>query len=223
MLFCRRCHRYDCFLHKDKQATPSLNIEPKNNSSNYRPCSSHCFRIMSKEKKIELRRSYSEIADHRPSNGYHSRHSRFNTMRNDSMTSTNSRQSSNGWTIKSSFKRQLTNDISQWSASEKSLFRVFCTIYGDNICLVADLLDKPCSQVYALYIKEMEDHERKPILQRQNSETSTSTIGSFSAITSTTSSDSIGMKINGNGHTATSSNTEETVLSNGKHEQNSVS
>ena len=220
MLFCRRCHRYDCFLHKDKQATPSLNTEPKNNSSIYHPCSPQCFRIISKEKKMELRRSYSEIADHRPSNGYHSKRSRFTTMRSDPINSTNFRNSSNGLTIKSSFKRQSNNDVCQWSASEKSLSRVFCTIYGDNICLIADLLDKPCSQVYALYIKEMEDHERKPSLQRENSETSISTIGSFSAITSTTSSDSNGIKTNGNGQKVTS---EETILCNGKHEQNSVS
>lgn len=209
MLFCRRCHRYDCFLHKDKQATPSLNIEPKTNSSIYRPCNPNCFRILSKEKKIELRRSYSEIADHRPSNGYHSKRSKLHTMRSDPMAS---------------IKRQWTHDISQWSASDKSLFRVFCTIYGDNICLIANLLDKPCSQVYSLYLKEMEDQERKPALQRQNSEASVSTIGSFSAVTSTASSDSIGTKTNGNDQKATTSNNaDETILCNGKHEHNSVS
>lgn len=219
MLFCRRCHRYDCFLHKEKQATPNLNIEPKNNSSNYRPCSSQCYRIISKEKKIELRRSYSEIADHRTStNGYHTRRPKFTMTKSDPINSWN------GLSMKSSLKRQLTDDVCQWSASEKSLFRVFYTIYGDNICLIADLLDKPCSQVYNLYMKEIETHERKqPALQRQNSEASTSTIGSFSAVTSTTSSDSIGTKNNEIGEKATTSNGDEMIVCNGKqHEQQSV-
>ena len=221
MLFCRRCHRYDCFLHKDKQATPNLNIEPKMNSSNYRPCSPQCYRIASKEKKIELRRSYSEIADHRSSrpstNGYLTRRPKFTTMKSDPLSS------SNGLSIKSSFKRSLTNDVGQWSANEKSLFRVFHSIYGDNICLIADLLDKPCSQVYSLYMKEIEDHEQKPTLQRQNSEASTSTIGSFSGITSTASSDSIGIKSNEIGEKAMTSNGDEPmIVCNGKHEQHSV-
>lgn len=165
MLFCRRCHRYDCFLHKDKQAIPDLNTEPKNFSSIYRPCSRHCYRINPKRSKIELRRSHSELVDHRTfqtaSNGYHSKRPKFTTIKSEPMTPTEFIFPSNGFSIKPSLKRKLTDELSEWSASDKSLFRVFHTIYADNICLIANILDKPCSQVYVLYTNEMENNERK--------------------------------------------------------------
>ncbi len=243
MLFCRRCHRYDCFLHKDKQAIPDVNIEPKNCNTIYQPCSLHCYRIrpMSQRRtKIELKRSYSELSDNKtfkiPINGFHSKHSKLNTIKSEPLSS-NFNFLPNGFLLKPSLKRKLTDEISEWSSSDKSLFRVFYTIYGDNICMIADLLDKPCSQVYLFYTNEIEINEKKFVLQRQSSTTSTSTTGSFSAITSTTSSsDSNDMKSNGerkkkkiNGiPKATTTNgsdefiEEETKMCNGKHEQHLV-
>ncbi len=185
MLFCRRCHRYDCFLHKDKQATPDLNTESKNSNNIYRPCSQYCYRINdSKRTKIEFKRSHSDLSNHLVANGYHHfRRPKFNKMKSEPI-------SSNGFLIKPSLKRKLTDELFEWSASDKSLFRVFYTIYGDNLCLIADLLDKSCSQVYLFYTKEMENNEKKFLLQRQCSTTSTSTIGSFLGVSSMASSDS---------------------------------
>ncbi len=48
--------------------------------------------------------------------------------------------------------------------------------------MIADLLDKPCSQVYTFYLNDIQINEKKNFLQRQ---------------LSTASSDSIDMKING--------------------------
>jgi hypothetical protein len=105
---------------------------------------------------------------------------------------------SNGFLIKPSLKRKLTDELTEWSSSDKSLFRVFYTIYGDNICMIANLLEKPCSQVYVFYTNEKEINEKNSFLQRQCSTTSTSsTVGSFSGINSTASSDSNEIKING--------------------------
>jgi histone-lysine N-methyltransferase EZH2 len=202
MLFCRRCHRYDCFLHKDKQAIPDLNIESKNSNTIYRPCSRYCYRInslTSKRTKIELKRSHSELSDHltfkTPLNGYYSKRPKLNLIKTEPISSTNFTFPSNGFLIKPLLKRKLTDELSEWSSSDKSLFRVYYTIYGDNICMIANLLDKPCSQVYIFYTNEIENNEKKIFLQRQSSTTSTSTIESFSAINSTTSSDSNETKI----------------------------
>ncbi len=230
MLFCRRCHRYDCFLHKDKQAAPDLNIEPKNSNSFYRPCSRHCYRINpinQKRTKIELKRSVSELSDQltfkTPLNGYYPTRNKLNIIKTEPISSTNFNFSSNGFLIKPSLKRKLTDELSDWSSSDKSLFRVFYTIYGDNICMIADLLEKPCSQVYVFYTNEIEHNEKNSFLQRQSSNTSTSTIGSFSGITSTTSSDSSETKINGNIKATTTNGGEDSIedgitMCNGKDE-----
>jgi hypothetical protein len=205
MLFCRRCHRYDCFLHKDKQAIPDLNIEPKNSNTIYRPCSRHCYRISSinqKRTNIEFKRSYSDLSDHitfkTPLNGYYPKRTKLNMIKTEPISLTNFNFPSNGFLIKPSLKRKLTDELSEWSSADKSLFRIFYQIYSDNICMIADLLDKSCSQVYLFYTNEIEINEKNSFLQRQCSTTSTSsTIGSFSAITSTASSDSNEIKMNG--------------------------
>ena len=182
MLFCRRCHRYDCFLHKDKQAVPDLNIKPKNSNVIYRPCSPYCYRINPKRPKLEFKRSQSELFN----GGHHCSRPSFHKIKSEPIAS-------NDFLIKPSLKRPLTDEVFEWTASEKSLYRVFSTIYGDNLCLIADLLDKPCSQVYLFHLKETEVNDKKSFLQRQCSTNSTeSAIGSFSALTSTVSSDSNG-------------------------------
>jgi hypothetical protein len=230
MLFCRRCHRYDCFLHKDKPVTPDLNKQLKNSNLNYRPCNFHCYRRTPKSSyqqrrtKIELKRSYSELIDtttcKNPPNGFHSKRTKSNIIKTKKISSSidvNCYQ--NGFLFKPSLKRKLNDEISSWLSSEKSLFRVFYTIYRNNICMIADLLDKPCSQVYTFYLNEIQINEKKNFLQRQ---------------LSTASSDSIDMKINGehkkkkiNGNAIHTNNVEELIegdekIFNGNDNQQSV-
>jgi hypothetical protein len=240
MLFCRRCHRYDCFLHKDKQATPDLNLEPKTSNLIYRPCSRYCYRInpiSQRRTKIEFKRSHSELSDNimfkTPTNGFYPKRTKLNMIKTEP---TNFSFPSNGFLIKPALKRKLTDELSEWSSSDKTLFRVFYAIYGDNICMIADLLDKPCSQVYVFYTNEMQINEKNSFLQRQCSTTSTSTTGSFSGINSTASSDSSDIKINGehkkkkiNGASKTSTSNggeesieEDSTTCNGKDEQHLV-
>ncbi|CAF0857788.1 unnamed protein product [Rotaria sordida] len=186
MLFCRRCHRYDCFLHKDKSIIPDLNNQSKNNSDIiYRPCNFHCYRRKTlslkqqKRNKIELKRSYSEFINNNnttfqiSTNSFYSKRVKSNINKSEYRSSIiNSNIYKNGFLFKPSLKRKLNNEILNWSSSDKSLFRVFCTIYGDNICMIADLLDKPCSQVYIFYLNEIQVNEKQLFLQRQLSTTS---------------------------------------------------
>ena len=152
MLFCRRCYRYDCFLHKDKPVTPDLTYLPKKNPDvNHRPCQVQCFRTKNPQKKLELKRSHSELIRN---NGFHSKR-----LKSEQICST---LTSNGFYLKSTLKRQLNDELSHWLPSEKSLFRIFYTIFGDNICMIAHILDKPCLQVYTFYL-----HEKQTYLQKE--------------------------------------------------------
>ena len=235
MLFCRRCHRYDCFLHKDKQATPDLKISSKSFNPVYRPCSRQCHRNKPsvsyqqqqqqqqhhRRTRVELKRSHSELSEislssgKSATNGCYSKRSKNQVFKPEATTSSslmNLNFSSNGFLFKPTLKRKSPDDSSDWSASERSLFRVLFTIYSDNICLIADLLEKTCSQVYTLYLSECQSTESNSyFLQRQiSSNSNSSTLGSFSALTSTASSDSTDVKINGD-------HTKNKVNGNGKH------
>ena len=197
MLFCRRCYRYDCFLHKDKPVTPDLNIQSKHSNVNYRPCNSYCYRTKpvssyhQRRNKIELKRSHSELINNTkfkaPTNGLYSKRIKSNIIKSEQLLSSSidSNVYRNGFVFKPSLKRKLNNEISNWLSSDKSLFRIFYKIYGDNICLIADLLDKSCSEIYTFYL-----NEKNLALQRQ-----LSTIGAFPEINSITSLDLIDMKI----------------------------
>lgn len=226
MLFCRRCHRYDCFLHKDKQATPDLKVfSSKPFNPIYRPCSRQCYRSkpsvsyqqqhpQQRRTRIELKRSHSELSDISLGSGKCSTNGCYSKRLKKPEATTSSLMNlnfpSNGFLFKPTLKCKSADDSSQWSASDKSLFRVLFTIYSDNLCLIADLLEKSCSQVYTLYSSECQSSESDSyFLQRQISTTSnSSTLGSFSALT--TSSDSTDVKINGE-HSKTK------VNGNGKH------
>ncbi len=217
MLFCRRCHRYDCFLHKDKPVTPNLNIQSKNSNIIYRPCHSHCYRrkpstsSQQKRRKIELKRSRSELIDNKifktpVKNGFYS-----TRMKSEEISTTiDSHIYQNGFLLKPSLKRKFNDEISHWLSSEKSLFRVFSMIFGDNICMIANLIDKPCSQVYTFYF-----NEKKLFLQKQ--------------LLTINASDSIDMKINGeyktkkiNGLIINTNDEEEMKMCNGNDNQQSV-
>ena len=225
MLFCRRCHRYDCFLHKDKQATPDLKVSSTSFNPVYRPCSRQCYRNkpsvsyqqqqqQQRRTRIELKRSHSELADISLGSGKSSTNGCYSKRLKKPEATTSSLMNlnfpSNGFLFKPTLKRKSADDSSQWSASDKSLFRVLFTIYSDNLCLIADLLEKTCSQVYTFYSSECQSSESDSyFLQRQiSTNSSSSTLGSFSALT--TSSDSTDMKINGD-HSKTK------VNGNGKH------
>ena len=163
-------------------------------------------------------------------NGFFSKRIKSQIYRSETTSSSspfNSTFSPNGFHFKTSLKRKLMDDFNDWSPSDKSLFRVFSTIYSDNICMIADLLDKPCTQVYQFYLNELKTSDFNSYLQREISTTSnSSTIGSFNAVMSTSSSDSGDVKINGertnsNGH----SNLDETLVNghgNGKDETHLV-
>ncbi|UJR28086.1 hypothetical protein I4U23_009342 [Adineta vaga] len=200
MLFCRRCHRYDCFLHKDKPVTPNLNQLTKNSNNNSRPCNPQCYQRNSKSSyqqrrtKLELKRSYSELFDNTISksstNGFHSKRPKSNMIKTEEISSTyDFNFSPNGLLFKPSLKRKFTDELSNWLASDKSLFRIFYKIFGNNICMIADLIDKPCSQVYTFYLNEIETKEKKLFLQKQ--------LLSIGPLLDMAPSDSIEMKING--------------------------
>ncbi|KAL9823524.1 LOW QUALITY PROTEIN: histone-lysine N-methyltransferase EZH1 [Geothlypis trichas] len=177
-LFCRRCFKYDCFLHPF-HATPNV-YKRKNRETKIEPdpCGADCFLWLEGAKEF--------AALHNPRSKCSGRRRRRHHVVGASCSSTpavtetregdSDRDTGNEWASSSSeansrcqtpTKQKLSPASSQlfavetpqepveWTGAEESLFRVFHGTYFNNFCLIARLLGtKTCKQVFQFAVKE---------------------------------------------------------------------
>uniref|UniRef100_A0A672UJ48 [histone H3]-lysine(27) N-trimethyltransferase n=1 Tax=Strigops habroptila TaxID=2489341 RepID=A0A672UJ48_STRHB len=174
-LFCRRCFKYDCFLHPF-HATPNV-YKRKNRETKIEPdpCGADCFLWLEGAKEF--------AALHNPRSKCSGRRRRRHHVVGASCSNTpastvtearegdSDRDTGNEWASSSSeansrcqtpTKQKLSPASSQlfavetpqepveWTGAEESLFRVFHGTYFNNFCSIARLLGtKTCKQVGA--------------------------------------------------------------------------
>ncbi|XP_059725150.1 histone-lysine N-methyltransferase EZH1 [Haemorhous mexicanus] len=177
-LFCRRCFKYDCFLHPF-HATPNV-YKRKNRETKIEPdpCGADCFLWLEGAKEF--------AALHNPRSKCSGRRRRRHHVVGASCSSTpavtetregdSDRDTGNEWASSSSeansrcqtpTKQKLSPASSQlfavetpqepveWTGAEESLFRVFHGTYFNNFCSIARLLGtKTCKQVFQFAVKE---------------------------------------------------------------------
>ncbi|KAM6163917.1 histone-lysine N-methyltransferase EZH1 [Rhynchocyon petersi] len=179
-LFCRRCFKYDCFLHPF-HATPNvykrknkeIKIEPE-------PCGTECFLL------LEGAKEYAML--HNPRSKCSGRRRRRHHMVSASCSNTSTaavaetkegdsdRDTGNDWASSSSEANSRCQTPTkqkaspappqlcvveaplepvEWTGAEESLFRVFHGTYFNNFCSIARLLGtKTCKQVFQFAVKE---------------------------------------------------------------------
>lgn len=179
-LFCRRCFRYDCFLHPF-HATPNvykrrnkeIKIEPE-------PCGTDCFLL------LEGAKEYAML--HNPRSKCSGRRRRRHHVVSASCSSTSAsavaetkegdsdRDTGNDWASSSSEANsrcqtptkqkaspappqlcvvEAPSEPVEWTGAEESLFRVFHGTYFNNFCSIARLLGtKTCKQVFQFAVRE---------------------------------------------------------------------
>ncbi|XP_058037202.1 histone-lysine N-methyltransferase EZH1 isoform X6 [Ahaetulla prasina] len=180
-LFCRRCFKYDCFLHPF-HATPNVykrkTVETKIETE---PCGSDCFLWLEGAKEFAMM--------HNPRSKYAGRRRRRNpnpsaTASTSAAASTSAearegdsdRDTGNDWASSSSeansrcqtptkpkmspsssqpFMSDVPLEPVEWTGAEETLFRVFHGTYFNNFCSIARLLGtKTCKQVFQFAVKE---------------------------------------------------------------------
>ncbi|KAJ8364609.1 hypothetical protein SKAU_G00134400 [Synaphobranchus kaupii] len=172
-LFCRRCFKYDCFLHPF-HATPNV-YKRKNKEIRVEtePCGLDCFL---------LQKGAKEFADHNMLRAQRSRRRRRqprmpssscpgssastgDSKEGDSDHETTSSSEGNSRCQTPTKMRQGGDDREdaesqvQWSGAEESLFRVLHGTYYNNFCSIARLIGtKTCKQVYDFAVKEVLIH-----------------------------------------------------------------
>jgi histone-lysine N-methyltransferase EZH2 len=155
-LFCRRCYKYDCFLHKYKQPLPTNNINYNkakkfdNLKFSDKPCSIDCFKFKSEP---------NGTATSPHSSG--SKKTKLNGSKQSPETPSDdlikSRSSSSPMSLKSEKTAKKQLDL---NSAEESLYNVFANIFEKNSCALARIIrTKTCSQI-RLYINSIEESNR---------------------------------------------------------------
>ncbi|KAM9843837.1 histone-lysine N-methyltransferase EZH1 isoform 2-T2 [Aulostomus maculatus] len=177
-LFCRRCFKYDCFLHPF-HATPSVyKRKSKEIRMETEPCGVDCFLLQKGAKEfvdqnmLRSQRSRKRRRQQRPTNPScpGPSGSAEDSKECDSDHETTSSSEGNSRCQTPTKLRPGDEDVEQqaccvveWSGAEESLFRVLHGTYFNNFCSIARLIGtKNCKEVYEFAVKEVLIH-RVPV------------------------------------------------------------
>uniref|UniRef100_A0A7N8YIK5 [histone H3]-lysine(27) N-trimethyltransferase n=1 Tax=Mastacembelus armatus TaxID=205130 RepID=A0A7N8YIK5_9TELE len=169
-LFCRRCFKYDCFLHPF-HATPNVyKRKSKEIRMETEPCGVDCFLLQEfvDQNMLRSQRSRRRRRLQRPtsSSGPGPSGSAAEVKEGDSDHETTSSSGGNS-RCQTPTKLPRGDDdgeqqaccVVQWSGAEESLFRVLHGTYFNNFCSIARLIGtKNCKEVYEFAVKEVLIH-----------------------------------------------------------------
>uniref|UniRef100_A0A8C9YLS1 [histone H3]-lysine(27) N-trimethyltransferase n=1 Tax=Sander lucioperca TaxID=283035 RepID=A0A8C9YLS1_SANLU len=180
-LFCRRCFKYDCFLHRNAfHATPNVyKRKSKEIRIETEPCGVDCFLLQKGAKEfvdqnmLRSQRSRRRRRQQRPtcssfpgpSASAEEGKEGYSDHETTSSSEGNSRcQTPTKMRLRDDEGEQQAGCVVQWSGAEESLFRVLHGTYFNNFCSIARLIgSKNCKEVYEFAVKEVLIH-RVPLV-----------------------------------------------------------
>uniref|UniRef100_A0A672FDE2 [histone H3]-lysine(27) N-trimethyltransferase n=1 Tax=Salarias fasciatus TaxID=181472 RepID=A0A672FDE2_SALFA len=173
-LFCRRCFKYDCFLHPF-HATPNVyKRKSKEIRMETEPCGVDCFLLQKGAKEfvdqnmLRSQRSRRRRRQQRPTSSSCPGPSGSAEEGKEGESDHETTSSSEGNSRCQTPTRLRPGDedgeqqaccVVQWSGAEESLFRVLHGTYFNNFCSIARLIGtKNCKEVYEFAVKEVLIH-----------------------------------------------------------------
>lgn len=146
-LFCRRCFKYDCFLHRLQACHPGPNLQRRRwpeLKPPGKPCSETCYLLLDGIKEqICLENTSKSPAMLDSGNEACSEDS--NDSSHYSKDATFAKSAKSGSNLLAIFDAKDT----EWNGSDKSFFRTLQKTYLNNYCAIAEaMLVKTCQQVY---------------------------------------------------------------------------
>ncbi|XP_076121233.1 histone-lysine N-methyltransferase EZH1 [Alosa pseudoharengus] len=180
-LFCRRCFKYDCFLHPFHASPNVYKRKSKEIRMETEPCGLECFLLQKGAKEFadqhmfksqrsrrhrrrQPRASVSEVPASsglaEESKDGDSDHETTSSSEGNSRCQTPTKQRPEEEGEEAEVEAQGEQ---QWSGAEESLFRVLHGTYFNNFCSISKLIGtKNCRQVYEFAVKEVLIH-RMPV------------------------------------------------------------
>lgn len=157
-LFCRRCFKYDCFLHPYHPTPSMLTRKMAQKKQEVEPCGADCFLHIAGVKPMKPKEEDldSESASSSPPRltGLKRKHNGSSHSSN-SNSSDDSEHSNDAADVEIMFPQRRGPTKDEWSGAEESLFRVVADMYRNNYCALSKLIgSKTCRQVYEFAIKE---------------------------------------------------------------------
>ncbi|KAJ3601020.1 hypothetical protein NHX12_031993 [Muraenolepis orangiensis] len=158
-LFCRRCFKYDCYLHPFHASPSVYKRKSKERRVEADPCGADCFL---------LQKGAKEFADQNMLRSQRSRRRR-KQPRPPSLSCPGPSGAPEEGNKDGDSDRETTSssgpavEAEPWTGAEESLFRVLHSSYYNNFCSIARLIGtKNCKQVYEFAVKEVLNH-RVPV------------------------------------------------------------
>ncbi|XP_062388265.1 histone-lysine N-methyltransferase EZH1 isoform X2 [Sardina pilchardus] len=179
-LFCRRCFKYDCFLHPFHASPNVYKRKSKEIRMETEPCGLECFLLQKGAKEFADQHMFKSQRSRRrrrqprasASDGPAPSSAAEESKDGDSDHETTSSSEGNSRCQTPTKQRQEeegeeaqveAQGEQQWSGAEESLFRVLHGTYFNNFCSISRLIGtKTCRQVYEFAVKEVLIH-RMPV------------------------------------------------------------
>lgn len=169
-LFCRRCFKYDCFLHPFHSSPNVYKRKSKEIHMETEPCGLDCFLLqkgakefadqnMMRSQRTRRRRRQprpSSSCGHTPPDSSEKGKEGGSDHETTSSSEGNSRCPSPIKMKPGEEESKESESPPQWSGAEESLFRVLHGTYYNNFCSIARLIGtKTCREVYEFAVKEV--------------------------------------------------------------------
>ncbi|XP_073230668.1 histone-lysine N-methyltransferase EZH2-like [Porites lutea] len=162
MLFCRRCYKYDCFMHGWRTLPTQIKRKSPVDLQETNPCGPDCYMHVKNLHEGDGDEKASEAVSTRRRSRASSRDIKGKGVSTKGSGFPSPDHSTAGG---SSPEHSLVS--SEWSGAEASLFRVLRPIYCNNYCSIANLIhSKTCKEVYLRACQE--SHEPLPTADDQN-------------------------------------------------------
>ncbi|KAJ7380441.1 Histone-lysine N-methyltransferase ezh1 [Desmophyllum pertusum] len=162
MLFCRRCYKYDCFMHGWRTLPTQIKRKSPVDLQETNACGTDCY--------MHVKHLHEGEGDGKPSEAVSTRRRSRASSKDNKGGKGSSRGSgfpSPDSIVTGGNSPEYSLVTTEWTGAEASLFRVLKPIYCNNYCSIANLIhSKTCKEVYLRALQE--SHEPLPTADDQD-------------------------------------------------------